>query len=99
MPRLAAKVDTNQPMMVMVLRKLGYSVAVTSQLGKGFPDLVVGRRGVNVLVEVKDPDKPPSKRKLTADEMEWHDKWKGIVITAQTVDDVVQAFSSLGANP
>lgn len=99
MPRLAAKVDTNQPMMVMVLRHLGYSVAVTSQLGKGFPDLVVGRRGINVLVEVKDPDKPPSKRKLTADEMEWHDKWKGIVITAQTVDDVVQAFSSLGSNP
>jgi Holliday junction resolvase len=79
-------------MMVAVLRKLGFSVSVTSGLGKGFPDLAVGRNGVNVLVEVKDPAKPPSARKLTEDEYEWHQNWRGLVIVAETVDDVEAAF-------
>ena len=46
--RRAAKVDANQPATVKALRDAGMTVAVTSSLGKGFPDLVVGFRGADV---------------------------------------------------
>jgi hypothetical protein len=37
--RRAAKIDANQPELVKELRKLGFSIAFTFQLGKGFPDI------------------------------------------------------------
>lgn len=91
----AKKIDVNQPELVKQLRKCGFSVAVTSQLGNGFPDIVVGKHGKNLLVEIKDPDKPPSARKLTTDEQEFHQAWQGKIITALIVEDVVNEFSKL----
>lgn len=75
--RRAARKDDNQTRIVEELRSLGLSVAVTHMLGNGFPDICVGYRGRNWLFEIKDPDKPPSKRKLTSDEYDWHYSWKG----------------------
>jgi len=51
MARRAARVDANQKEIVTMLRRMGYSVAVTSDCGKGFPDIVVGRSGKNYLFE------------------------------------------------
>lgn len=88
--RRAAKVDANQAEIVKALRDAGYSVAITSQLGGGFPDLVVGivrKDGhlSNVLLEVKDGSKPPSQQKLTDDELAFSDNWHGAVITVNSV--------------
>lgn len=79
----AKKVDANQPELVELFRELGARVAITSSAGDGFPDLVVQYRhpynididkyGVETyLVEIKDGSKPPSKRKLTAEQEEFH---------------------------
>ena len=54
----ARRVDANQAGLIAAARKMGCSVADTSRLGAGFPDLVIGLAGkggrVNLLVEVKD---------------------------------------------
>ena len=71
------RVDANQKEIVTGLRKLGVSVTPTHMVGDGFVDLVCGWKGQNFLLEVKDGEKPPSARKLTPDEVEWHGNWRG----------------------
>lgn len=93
MTRRAAKVDANQPAIVAALRQAGASVAPLHMVGSGFPDLAVGYRGVNHLLEVKDGAKPPSARKLTPDETEWHATWRGSV---RIVSSVPEALAVLG---
>lgn len=75
--RRAAKVDRNQPEIVAALRKVGADVFSLAAVGDGIPDLLVGFRGVTVLMEVKDGSKPPSARQLTPDQIEWHAAWRG----------------------
>ena len=77
--RRAAKVDANQSEIVDALRKAGCSVQCLHMIGKGCPDLLVGRAGRNHVLEVKDGSKPLSARKLTPDELEWHVFWRGQV--------------------
>lgn len=85
----AAKVDANQTEITQVLRQMGASVTPTHTVGNGFPDLAIGFRGVTLLVEIKDGSKPPSKRKLTPDEVEWHEAWQGQVAVVESVEDAV----------
>lgn len=67
------RVDTTQAVIVAALRTAGASVAVTSFVGQGFPDLLVGwGERVLFLVEAKSPG-----GKLTADETAWHAQWRG----------------------
>jgi len=89
MGRYARRVDENQSAVAANLRARGYSVAFTHAIGKGFPDFAVGRYGITCLVELKDPLKPPSQRKLTDAEAEWHDTWKGCAMVAETADEIV----------
>lgn len=87
--RRAAKIDSNQNKVVGMLRKIpGVSVAITSQLGNGFVDIVVGYKGINYMIELKDGDKVASKRKLTVDEIEFSDKWKGQYNVCKDFDEV-----------
>lgn len=54
-------------------------------VGKGVPDLLVGRNGTNVLLEVKSGWRipggglRPGYKRLTPDEKEWHESWQGQV--------------------
>lgn len=93
--RRAAKVDRNQAEIVAAFRKAGASVQPLHGVGQGCPDLAVGFRGVNYMVEVKDGEKPPSARKLTPDQVEWHDAWRGQVCV---VNDIAEALALLGIN-
>lgn len=97
--RRAAKIDQNQTQLVQLLRKLGCSVCVTSSVGQGFPDLVVSTNGINVLVEVKDGSKPPSARKLTADQVRFHSAWAGwieVISSESEAEALVQAMRERG---
>ena len=89
--RRAAKVDENQSEIVAALRKAGCSVTPTHQAGSGFPDLVVGRIGKTYLLECKDGSKPPSKRKLTDDQVRWHGKWLGHKAVVCNVSEALEA--------
>lgn len=93
--RRSAKVDANQPAIVKAFRDMGCSVQHLHAVGQGCPDLLVGYRGENILVEVKDGDKFPCKRKLTDDQKDWHEEWRGKVHIVETVSDAV-ALITLG---
>jgi len=89
--RRAGRIDANQNLIVAGLRDCGYSVAITSQLGSGFPDIIVGSSsGRNYLFEIKDPSQPPSKRKLTKDEEEFKASWRGQYAVIETLDDALK---------
>jgi len=83
------RVDRNQSEIVEALRAIGATVAITSGLGKGFPDLVAGYRGINYLIEVKDWQQVPSKRRLTPDEAEFHQMWRGQICVVETKDEAI----------
>lgn len=91
--RRAAKVDANQAEIVDALRRVGASVQPLHAVGAGVPDLLIGYRSMNYLVEVKDGSKPPSARKLTEKQAEWHKLWRGSVLTVTSAKD---AISQLG---
>lgn len=81
-----ARVDDNQKAIVRYLRDMGVSVAVTSAIGKGFPDLVCGYKGKNILLELKDGNKPLSAQVLTPEQRIWHYDWKGQVTVINSAE-------------
>ena len=95
----ARKVDRNQAEIVQLFRDLGASVAITSSAGDGFPDIVVqfrnpARRNYNietVLVEIKDGELSPSRRKLTPDQETFHSKFY-----CEIVKDRADVFRVMG---
>jgi len=93
--RRAAKVDRNQGQIVEALRKAGASVEPIFRLGRGIPDLLVGYRKVNTLIEVKDGEAPPSKRRLTPDEQDWHDAWRGQVCVVESPEEALRAIGAV----
>ena len=66
----ARRTDSNLKAVVAAYRKLGCVVDVTNARW----DLTVQFGGVTDCVEVKDPLKPPSARKLTPAQVKLHDK-------------------------
>ena len=91
----AGRTDTNQTEIVEAFRSLGCSVNITSNVSHGFPDIVVGVCGLNLLVEIKDGQKIPSKRKLTPDEQKWHDEWRGQKVIVESVDNVIALVNGI----
>lgn len=79
-----ARVDDNQKAVVKFLRDHGVTVAVTSGMGKGFPDLVCGYKGRNILLELKDGNKQLSAQALTPEQRIWHFDWKGQIDVVNT---------------
>ena len=89
MIRRAARVDANQGEIVSALRQMGCSVVSLAAVGKGVTDLLVGVSGKNLLIEVKDGSRSPSKRKLTPDQVIFHAEWRGQIAKADSVDEVI----------
>ena len=92
--RRAARVDDNQKQIVESLRRFGASVYPTHMVGRGFPDIVVGYRGLNYLFEIKDGEKVPSKQRLTKDELAFFEMWKGSVYKVTTVDECISIMTA-----
>ncbi len=93
MPKYAARTDRNQAEIVAALREIGASVQHLHAVGRGCPDLLVGWRGLNYLLEIKDGEQEPARRRLTKDEDRWHREWAGQVATVETVE---QAYAAIG---
>lgn len=90
MPRNGRR-DSNQAPLVKSLRALP-GVTVEPRLadcGGGVPDIIVGYQGVSYLIEIKDGEKPPSGRRLTDHEEEWHGAWTGQVAICCNLDEIL----------
>jgi hypothetical protein len=93
--RWAARVDENQKEITRALRLVGASVQTLHRVGQGCPDLLVGYRCHNYLFELKNPDAPPNKQRLTECESKWHVDWRGRVEVVRSVDEVLRAIGAI----
>ncbi len=75
----ADRVDQNHLDCVQALLRCGYSVQSIAGVGNGCPDLIIGAEGLNLLLEIKNGDNPPSRKALTAAEALFKKNWKGQV--------------------
>jgi len=89
MPKHGAATDANQQEIIDALKKIGCSVLVI-----GTPvDLLVGRNARNFLLEVKDPNKPPSQRKKTPAQERFFKNWRGQVRIVETAEDAIHTVT------
>ena len=87
--RRAAKIDANQVEVVKALRAAGVRVLSLAAVGKGCPDLLCEHpQGRFRLIEVKDGKLPPSARRLTLAQEEFHMDW-----TVSIVQDIPGALA------
>lgn len=89
--RRAARVDANQAEIVAALRAAGATVQPLHQVGQGCPDLLVGYRGVNYLIECKGMS-----GRFTYFEYAWIRTWAGRdVCVAYSVDEALRAIGAM----
>lgn len=99
----AKRRDANEWTIVEALRAIGCSVQPLDQ-GGGVPDLLVGRYGVTLLIEVKNPDstggaeagekRTKGRGRLTRDQVKWFGEWRGArVIEVVNVEEAVAAVN------
>lgn len=88
--RRAAKIDRNHVEIVAALRGVGASVQDLAAVGKGCPDLLVGYRGHNFVIEVKAP-----KGTSTPAQVAWHAEWRGAVRIVRSVDDALKIIGAI----
>lgn len=94
----AKKIDSNQNSIVKSLRQIpGVKVAITSGLGNGFPDLVVGKltagRGMQMaMIELKDGKKSASRKRLTKDEEKFKRDWEACYYVCENLEEVLRAI-------
>jgi Holliday junction resolvase len=94
--RRAAHVDGNHAAVMQALRNAGIAARSLAGVGNDFPDVIAAFRGVNVLLEVKNPDSDrgaPSK--LTKEQLEFIESWPGPAYVVwspkEAVDVVIEA--------
>lgn len=80
----ANKVDRNQAEIVRALRDCGASVQPLNAVKCGCPDILVGFRGRNLLMEIKARG-----GRMTEDELDWHGAWNGQVVIVWSVDEAL----------
>lgn len=89
------KVDRNQRDIVRMLRACGCSVVSLHRVGQGVPDLLVGARGRNLLLEVK----PEGVKRYDQQEQEkWRAAWRGQVVVVRNIDDAIRAIGGLNGH-
>jgi hypothetical protein len=96
--KYARRVDANQKAIAEALRAAGVSV-IDLPNGDGIPDLLCGFRGLNILLEVKNPTtrygqgRNDNAAGTTARQEQWRDTWRGQVAVVWSVEE---AFEVLG---
>lgn len=89
MRQYAAKRDLNEQDIIKTLRGVGATVQPLSD--KGVPDLLVGFRGVNYLLEVK----MPTGGKLTSHQVDWHANWNGAAVVVTCPEEALEAIGAI----
>jgi len=86
--RYAARRDANEGEIVRALEKVGASVLRLHDI-----DLLVGFRGRNYLLEVKDGRKAPSKRPLTPQQVKLRSAWRGHYRVVTSTEEAIEAVT------
>lgn len=86
--RRAAKRDRNEADIIQALVAVGATVAQVSE--GGLPDLLVGFRGHNYLIEVK-----AERGKLTPEQFDFFERWRGHCDVARTVEDALRIIGAI----
>lgn len=86
------KRDLNEREISKALFLAGCSVVALDEAG--VPDLLVGIRGKNYLLEVKGP-----RGKLTPAQEKWHHIWGGQATIVHSVDEALEAVGLLQSDP
>ena len=97
--RRAAKTDRNHAEVAHAITQCGAWVIDCSAVGQGFPDLLVSHRGKLMMVEIKDGSKPPSARKLTPSQVEFHARAKANGVPVHIVETLEQAIELVRGEP
>lgn len=87
--------DANHKEIVEYARTLGVSVLDTAAIGGGFPDTIWGIEGINILVEIKNPDNPYYG--VNGNQEDFADMWQSdvyVVYTKQDVDTLISCVFS-----
>lgn len=79
--------DSNQAIIMEMLRRAGCSVQSLHTVGHGCPDLLVARNGITVLMEVKT-----EKGRLSTSQMEWIAHWKGRVYVVRSPEEALEVI-------
>lgn len=90
--RAHPKTDANQAEIVRALRAIGATVTITASVGSGFPDLVVGYRGLTTCIEIKMPG-----AHMTPDEAAWFEAWHGDAYIVSSADEAIQVVQDLAS--
>lgn len=90
--RHAAKLDGNHKDIVEMLRAVGCSVQSLAAVGDGCPDLLVGRLGLNWIMELKDGSLVPSQQLLTPKQVLWHRAWRGQLVVVRNRDEALRVI-------
>lgn len=85
--RYAAKRDGNEQSIVQALRDIGASVMQVDKV-----DLIVGYRGENYLLEVKDPK---GRNRLTPSQERLIVEWRGQYAVIRNIDEALQTIGAI----
>ena len=87
------KVDGNQRQIVRAVRAMGATVQVLSEVGKGFPDIIIGCNGYNVLIEIKNDEQSASNQRLTVAEKRFHNSWNGEIYIIRNIEEAINLIN------
>jgi len=92
--KYGAKKDANHDEVVQALERAGASVIDMSHVGRGFPDLICGFRGITLLMEIKNPKTAYGRRGFNVNQRRWQENWRGGPVAL--VDSAEAALRALG---
>ena len=87
------KTDANQRKIMNALRNIGATVCDLAPVGDGCPDILVGFRGVNYLIEIKNMD--GRGMRFTEAEQEFKDTWRGQWTVVTNVDQAIAVVEAV----
>jgi hypothetical protein len=87
--------DASQDAIVEALKTAGATVEDLSRAGKGgLPDLLVGFRKKNYMIECKPATGSAKQLRLRDTQEKWHGEWQGQVAIAHTPEDALRIINA-----
>lgn len=89
------KTDRNHVEVMNVFRSFGFVILDLSKVGGGCPDFLAANKRREILVEVKDGEKPPSQRKLNEKQVAFHDGWPRDILIVTSIEEATKYAQTL----